>query len=100
MPAAENEGLERKHQRLQPQDQGVHETERIDNMKNHAFEGARVFCNDRVMIVRIGIGDTAAAGGYVVYSTFVERLEKGEKGAWPRDVLHIDQLLAAAKLAG
>src|SRR5262245_7923561 len=69
-------------------------------MKNYAFEGAGVFCNDYVMIVRIGIGDAAAGWGYVVYSTFVERLEKGGQRARPRHLLQVDQLLAATKLTG
>src|SRR5262249_35350971 len=78
----------------------MHECERINNMKHHAFEGAGVFCNDGVMIVRIGIGDAAAAGRDIVDPTLVERFEKRKKSAWTRHVLHIDQLFAATKLAG
>src|SRR5689334_17152490 len=97
---AEHESLERKHERLQPQNQGMHEAKRINNVKNHAFESAGVFGNDRVMVIRVGIGDAAAAGRQIVNSAFVERLEKSEKGARPRHLLQVDQLLAATKLAG
>src|SRR5215510_15846818 len=98
--SAKHERLERKHQRLQPQNQGMYECERINNMKHRAFEGAGVFCNDRVMVVGIGIGDAAAAGRNIVEPALIERLEKGEQGARTCHVLRIDQLLAAAKLAG
>src|SRR5262245_58659133 len=69
-------------------------------MKNHAPGGAGVFRDDRVMIVRIGIGDATAAGRDVVEPTLVERLEKREKSARARHLLDVDQLLAATKLAG
>jgi hypothetical protein len=73
--SAEHEGLERKHQRLEPQDQGVHEAERINNVKNHASDAAGVFCDDRVMFAGMGIGDATAAGRDIVEPAFVERLE-------------------------
>src|SRR5215813_3450214 len=96
---AEHERLERKHQRLQPQNQRVYESECIDNVKDHAPGGAGIFCDNRVMVVRIGVGDAAAAGRNVVDSAFVERLEKCGQGAGPRHLLQVDQLLAATKLA-
>ena len=41
--SAEHERLERKHQRLKTQDQGVHERERIHNVKSCTFQEASLF---------------------------------------------------------
>ena len=79
--SAKHERLERKHQRLQPQNQGMYECERINNMKHRAFEGAGVFCNDRVMVVGIGIGDAAASGCHAVKAALEEGLEKDQERA-------------------
>src|ERR1700735_4894476 len=58
MPA-EHESLQRQHQRLQPQDQGVNEPERVDRMQNDAPQDAGVLGRDDVVVVGIGVGDAA-----------------------------------------
>jgi hypothetical protein len=40
--SAEHEGLERKHQRLEPQNQSMHQREGIHSVKNHTPHGADV----------------------------------------------------------
>src|SRR5258708_3029267 len=69
-------------------------------MKNESPKGTGAFRYNFVMVARIGIGDTAAARRHAVEAAFVKRLKKDEKGTRPRHLLHINQLLAAAKLAG
>jgi hypothetical protein len=39
-------------------------------------------------------------GRYTLEAAFVERLERHEKGARPRHLLHVNQLLTAPELAG
>src|SRR5437016_8200217 len=78
----------------------MHEPECIDNVKRYAPHSAGVFRYNQVVVIGIGIGDTAAAGRYVVEPTFVEGLEKCEEGPGLPHLLRVDQLLAATKLAG
>ena len=69
--SAEYQVLERKHQRLDPQDQCMHKCERIDDVKNHAMQKARTRRGDRVVVIRIGIGDAAATGRHIIDAPFV-----------------------------
>src|SRR5215470_18674475 len=75
---AEHQGLERQHQRLEAQDQGVDKPESIDGVEGEAAQEAGVLRRNDVMVVGIRIGDATAAGGHVVQSAFEERLEKHE----------------------
>ena len=51
------------------------------------------------MVVGIGVCDTTAARRYTLKAAFVERLERHEKGARSRHLLHVNQLLSTAVLA-
>ena len=95
---AEHQGLERKQQRLQPQDQRMHKREGVNAVKHGRPQRASVFCDDGVVVVGIGVGNAAAARGHAIEPAFEERLEHEER-AGPRHLLQIDQLLAAAELA-
>ena len=88
------------NERLQPQDQGVHQPEGIHDVKSDAPHGAGVFRGDHVVVVGIGVGDAAAARRDAVQPACVERLEIHQERAGPRHLLRVDQLLAAAELAG
>src|SRR5262245_44209408 len=98
--SAEHQSLERKHQGLQPENERVHQAERIHDVKSEALHGTRLFRCDQVMVAGIGVGDASAAGGDPLEPAFEERLEMDQERAGPRDLLRIDQLLPAAKLAG
>jgi len=50
---------DRLHQRLESENQGVHERKGVDDVKPNGPQGAIVFCDNDVVIV--GIGDAAAA---------------------------------------
>src|SRR3954468_12266381 len=69
-------------------------------MESDAPEKAGVLCDNDIMVAGIDIGDTAAAGRYVIQPSVVERFEVSQQSAGPGHLLRIDQLLAAAKLAG
>ena len=64
--------------------QGVHERKGVDDVKPNGPQGARVFCDNDVVIV--GIGDAAAAWRGAV-QPFVERLEEDQKSARPCHLL-------------
>ena len=83
----EYERLERKYDRLEPQNQGVHQPERVYGVKSKASGGAGVLGDDQVVIVGIGIGDATAARRHPLQPAFIERLEKHQKRARPRHVL-------------
>src|SRR5262245_9265078 len=97
---AEHEGLERQHQRLQPQNEGMYERTGVHRVKNYASEGAGVFCHDDVVVIGIGVGDAAAARRYIIDAAPVERLEEHQQRARPRHLLRVDELLATAELSG
>src|SRR4249920_628014 len=69
-------------------------------MESESLKGTRVFRNNLVVVARIGIGDTAAAGRHAVEPAFVKRLKKNKKGAGPGYLLRINELLTATKLSG
>jgi hypothetical protein len=85
---------------LESQNQGVYGRECIHSVKSDASQRARVFGGNQFLVVRIGVGDTTAAGCYAIEPAFVQRLEKDKKGARLRRLSRLDQLLAAAELAG
>ena len=60
MPA-EHESLDRKHQRLDAQDHGMHEPDGIDRMENETPRGADVLRGDHIVVAGIGVGNAAAA---------------------------------------
>jgi hypothetical protein len=74
----------------------VHKRQRIHAMKNESPKGTGVFRDNRIVVARIGIGDTAAARSHPVQPVFVKRFKKNKKGARARYLLRINQLLAAA----
>src|SRR5262252_8220115 len=96
--SAKHQRLERKHQCLQAENQGVHEAEGVNGMKHYGAEGTCVLRDDDVMIVGICIGDTAAAGCHAIQAALEEWLEKDQERARSRHLLQIDQLLSAPKL--
>ena len=97
---AEHQILERKDQRLEPQNKRMDQRKRIHDVKNQATKESGVFVGDDVVIARISVSDAAAAGRHVIDSAFKHRLKRHQERAWTGDLLHIDQLLAAAELAG
>src|SRR5215470_14379167 len=68
-------------------------------MKHYTPNRAGLGGHDRVVVVGIGVCDAAAARSHAVEPALIERLEKYEKGARPRHLLRVEQLLATAKLA-
>src|ERR1051326_3508094 len=99
MPA-EHQGLERQYQRLDAQEQCVDERECIDGVQRHAPDCSGLRRDNLVVVARIRVGDAAAARRHAVETAFVERLEKRNQGTRLFYLLGIDQLLAAAELAG
>src|SRR5262249_2312224 len=68
-------------------------------MKHYTPNRAGLGGHDRVVVVGIGVSDAAAARRHAVEPALIERLEKYEKGARPRNLRCVDQLFAATKLA-
>src|SRR5215831_9057058 len=97
--SAEHQRLERKHQCLQAENQGVHEAEGVNGMKHYGAEGTCVLRDDDVMIVGICIGDATAAGCHAIKAALEERFEKDQERARSSHLLRIDQLFSAAELA-
>jgi hypothetical protein len=83
----EHEGGEGKHQRLESQNQGMHEPEGVYGVKHNTSHSAGVFGYDQIVIIGICVGDAAAAGCYIVEPAFVERLKSNKKGALPCHLL-------------
>src|SRR4029079_13788772 len=98
--STKHEDLEGKHQSLQPQYQGVHQSKRVHHVKGDAAQRACVAGSDDVMVVGIGIGDATASGRHALKPALIERFEINQQRAWLPDLLRINQLLAAAKLPG
>ena len=71
----------------------MHEGYGIDHVQEQEGPPANVFFRKFVVIVRIGVGDAAAAWDDAVESTLIHRLQEGGYGARPRDLLGVDQLL-------
>src|SRR5688572_4144978 len=86
---AEYQRLERQDERLESQDQGVHEGERIHGMKRDGTQRAGVLGDDDVVIAGIGVGDATAAGRDALQPAFIKRLEYCEQRPRPRHLLQI-----------
>jgi hypothetical protein len=67
--SAEHEVLERKDQRLEPQNQRMQKRERVHDVKREGMKHTSVFRHDRIVVAGIGVGDTAAAGSKAFEST-------------------------------
>jgi CheY-like chemotaxis protein len=59
--SVENEGLEGKQQRLDAQQQGMHERESVDDVKRHASQRTSLRRDNLVVVAGIGVGNAAAA---------------------------------------
>ena len=81
------------------QNEGVHKRLGIHSVKRCAFQSASLFRDDLVVIVGIGICDTAAARRHARQVAFVERLERHQKEARSPPLLRVIQLLTTAELA-
>ena len=57
----EHEGLDGEHQRLDPQDHGMHKPNRIHRMENDAFDSADIAGLNQIVVAGIGVGNAAAA---------------------------------------
>jgi hypothetical protein len=69
---AEQQSLEGKHQRLEPQNQGVHEPEGIHNVKTNTPRGAGVFGDNQLVVGGIGVGDAGLGTVFVKNLTWVK----------------------------
>ena len=65
----------------------------IDHVQKRPRPPANVFSRQLGMVVRIGVGDAAAAWRNSVEAALIHGLKEGCYGARPRDLLRIDQLL-------
>src|SRR5262249_585508 len=97
---AEHKRLERKHQCLKPQNQGMHKRESIHSVKKESSHRTRVLRRNRVVVVGIGVGNAAAARGHAIESAIKERLKIDQKSARTGHLLWIKQLPATAELSG
>ena len=93
MSPAKHESLNRKQQRLDAQDQCMHEADGVDRMKGEAVHFAEISRFDQVVVAGVGIGDAATAGRHPVQPALVERLEKDKDRSRLPDLLCLDQLL-------
>src|SRR5262249_25117526 len=98
--SAEYEVLERKHQRLEPQNQRMQNRKRIHDVKRQGMYHTGVFCDDRIVVGGIGVGDTAAAGSKVFESTLKQGFESDKERARTSHLLWVEELLSAAELTG
>src|SRR5712672_395524 len=97
---AEYQRLDRQQKGLDPQQQCMHQSDAVDDMQTDFPTCAGLLCDDLLVIAGVGVDDAAAAGRHAVETALVERLQKHEERARPGDALRLDQLLAAAELAG
>ena len=98
--AAEYEVLEWKHQRLEPQNQCMHERQRVHDMKSEGPKKTGVFGDDRIVVVGIGVGDAAAAGRHSLEPPTVQGLKGHQERTRASHLLRVDELLAPAELTG
>lgn len=94
-----DEDLDGKHQRLKPQDHGMHDADRIYGVQHQPLRSSQPGVMKQGMIVSVGIGQTATSRGYPIKATLVEGLQVDCEGPWPGDLLHIDKLLSRPHLA-
>lgn len=72
--SAEDQRLDRQKQSLRAQDDGVHDTDRIDPVKKDPGQEPQIFFFQPIVVAGVGIGNTAAAGRDTVQAAFVKRL--------------------------
>ena len=70
-----HQGLERQNERLEPQDQGVHQSNCVDRMKEQPPPGADVLVGEKIVIIGVGIGDALAARWDTSEPALIELLE-------------------------
>src|SRR3954447_15108323 len=98
--AAQDQCLDRQQQRLNPQQQRVHETDAVDHVQPNRPGGTGLLGGYLVVIAGIGVDDAAAARGHAIETVLVERLHESEQRARPRDILRLEELFAGSELAG
>src|SRR5206468_7963124 len=69
-------------------------------MQSDTSHGPNASRSDQVVIAGIRVGDATAAWRNIVQSTLIKRLKKDQYGALARNLLRVDQLLAASELSG
>src|SRR4029078_3450707 len=77
--SAEHQSLERKHQRLQPPDQRMHQRQSVHRVKRKGLQRTGVFGDDRIVIIGVRVGDAAAARRHVVKGAFEKRFQTQQK---------------------
>ena len=97
--SGEDQSLHGKQQRLDPQDHGMHQPDRVHHMQEHPARGTYIRCLKRVVIVGVGVGDAAAARRKAFELTRKERFHKDGESSRLRHLLDIDELIGRAKLA-
>ena len=65
MPA-QDQGLDRQEQRLDAQDHGMHQADRVDGVEAEPVQGAEIRRLQCLVVAGIGVGDTTAALGQEV----------------------------------
>src|SRR5579859_3711350 len=98
--SAEYQSLEWQDERLDSQQQGVHKREPVHGVQRQAAQRSGLGGDNLVVVARVGVGNAATAGRDVVEARLVQRFEKRNQRAGLRHLLGIEQLLAAAELAG
>lgn len=89
--SGENQGLEGKDERLQPQDQGMHQRDRVDHMQEQPAPGANVGIGEEIVVVGVGVGDAQASRRDIREPALVQRLEEDSQRARSSRLLRIDQ---------
>src|SRR5262249_49636617 len=98
--SAEHQILERQNQCLEPQNQSMQKRERIHDVKREGMEKTGVLRHDGVVIVGIGVGDTATAGSKAFEATLKQGFESDKERARTSHLLWVKELLSAAELTG
>src|SRR3954470_19367669 len=95
-----HQGLQRKSNCLQANDQGVHQGDCINDMKVQPPHGTYVLVGEKIVIVGIGINDALATRWNTSETTLIERLKKDGERSRPRGLLRIDEQIRGLDLAG
>ena len=83
----EHQGLQRQNQRLQANDQGVHQRDRVNDVKEQPPPGADILVGEKIVIVGVGIGDAQAPRWNTRKTTLIQRLEKDGERSRSRGLL-------------
>ena len=84
MAAAEDEILDRQDKRLNAQQHGMHDSDRIDRVQANSPEESDVLGREQFVIAGVSVGDATAAQDDAVKAAFVKRLQIDQDRAWPR----------------